>query len=65
MTDISAGSEGIVFKFWQCMLLKQRYSFRRLQKASENSIVQRSPEKVTAVAFEESQSGGSAPGEVT
>ena len=25
MTDISAGGEAIVLKFWQCVLLKQRY----------------------------------------
>ena len=26
MTDISAGGQAIVFKFWQCVLLKQRYN---------------------------------------
>ena len=25
MTDISTGGQAIVLKFWQCMLLKQRY----------------------------------------
>ena len=59
MTDISAGGEGTVFKLWQCMLPKQRCSFRRLQKAFENSVVQRSPEKVKVSKFEESQSRGS------